>query len=276
MQRNVNNRVWILLLCFSLFIVGCNTKRSAIGTSTMDMESMALFTSSPSVALPRTSLSGNLKMSVNIGGDSFSAKGTMRIKEGCGVQIGMTALGLIEVASLEFLPDNMRLIYKLGKEYTDIPYSEISFLQKTGIDYNMLESVLMNKAFSPDGRPFLQTTTNISYADEGSYVTATTIDERGITYKFYIDKANSELVQSEGIHANGGKVICRYSNFKTVDGTTFPHTILLTLEGVGSAVSLQFLLDKVDTDDFNFTPRRVSSSYDKLNLEQLLKSLGEI
>lgn len=272
-MQSAGNKIFILLLSLSLLLVGCKTRKSTVETKVIDMETMELVTASPSVALPRTCLSSNLKLSANVDGNPFSAKGTMRVKEGCGVQIGMTALGLIEVACLEFLPDNMRLIYKIGKEYAEIPYSDVSFLEKTGIDYSMLESVLMNKLFSPDGRPFLLAMKDMTYANEENCVTVTTAETNGIVYKFYIDRNTGELVQSEGMHVDGGKVICQYSNFYTVNGTTFPHAILLILEGVGSSASLQFILDRVDVGDFNFTPRRVSS-YGRLDVEQMLKSLG--
>lgn len=274
-MRNVN-KILIPILCISLFLVGCGTRRGTVETKAVDMASMELFSSSPSVALPRTCLSGNLKISVNVDNKPFSAKGTMKIKEGAGVQIGVTALGLVEIACLEFLPENMRLIYKIGREYTEVPYSDVAFLQKTGLNYSMLESVLMNKVFSPDGRPVLQAMQDMDYADEGNCVTATTAEINGITYKFYIDKSSGELVQSEGTHTDGGKVICRYSDFYTVSGSTFPHTILLTLDGAGSAVSLQFVLDRISMGDFMFTPRSISSSYDKLNTEKILKSLGNM
>ena len=274
-MRNAGNKVFILLLSLSLLLVGCKTRKSVVETKVMDVETVELITTSPSVVLPRTCLSSNLKFSVNVDGNPFSAKGTMRVKKGCGVQIGMTALGLVEVACLEFLPDNMRLIYKIGKEYAEIPYSDVPFLQKTGIDYGMLESVLMNKLFSPDGRSFLVAMNDMTYADEDNCVTITTAETNGIVYKFYIDRTTGELVQSEGTHVDGGKVICQYSNFYTINGATFPHTILLTLEGIGSSASLQFMLDRVDTGDFNFTPRKVTS-YGKLDIEQILKSLGNM
>ncbi len=276
MMRSVNNRILVLLISIPLLLVGCKTRKSTVDTRTVDMESIALFSTSPSVVLPRTSLSGNLKVSVNVDNKPFSAKGTMRIKEGAGVQIGVTALGLIEIACLEFLPENMRLIYKIGKEYAEVPYSDVSFLQKSGLGYDVLEAVLLNKVFSPDGRPVLQAMRDMNYSDEGNCITATTAETNGIVYKFYIDKSSGELVQSEGTHAGGGKVICRYSDFYVVDGTTFPHTILLTIDGVGSAVSLQFILDRIDPRDFIFKPRSISSSYGKLNAEQMLKSLGNM
>lgn len=269
------NRIVVAILLFSMVLVGCKTTVNTVETRTMDMESMEFVMSSPSVALPRTCLSSNVKLSVNADGKPFSAKGTLRIKEENGVQIGVTALGLIELACVEFLPENMRVIYKIGKEYTDVPYSEVSFLEKTGIDYNMLESVLLNRLFSPDGRPFLQAMRDMNYASEGNSVVITTEETNGIVYKFYIDKTTGELVQSEGKHIDGGKVVCRYSDFYMVDGVTFPHTILLTLEGIGTAASLQFVLDGVSTGNFTFTPRRVSS-YKKSKPEQMLKILEKI
>ena len=275
-MRNVKNRTLLLLLFFSLLLVGCKTRKDALGTNAVEMEGIALFSSSPAVVQPRACLSGNLKLTIDIDGKPMSAKGTVRIKEGCGVQIGMTALGIIEVASLEFLPENLRVIYKIGKEYAEIPYSALNFLQSTGINYNLLESVLMNRAFSPDGRPFLQTMKDMDFAVEGNYITATTARIKDVVYKFYLDKSTGELVQSEGVHIDGGKVVCNYSNFSTVNGVTFPHTILLTIEGVGSAVSLQFVLDKVNMNEFIFTPRRVSSSYGKMDIEHILKSLGSM
>ena len=146
-MRSSGNRVLVLFLLLSLLLAGCKTRKMAAGAGIADMEMMELVTASPSVVSPRACLSGNVRLSVSVDSNPFSAKGTIRIKEGNGVQIGMTALGLVEVACLEFLPDNMRLIYKIGKEYTEIPYSDVDFLQSSGISYSLLESVLLNKLF---------------------------------------------------------------------------------------------------------------------------------
>ncbi len=275
MMRSSGNRVLVLFLLLSLLLAGCKTRKMATGAGIADMEMMELVTASPSVVSPRACLSGNVRLSVSVDGNPFSAKGTIRIKEGNGVQIGMTALGLVEVACLEFLPDNMRLIYKIGKEYTEIPYSDVDFLQSSGVSYSLLESVLLNKLFSPEGKPLVQAVGEMTYADEGECVTATTSPINGIVYRFYVEKSTGELVRSEGEHHDGGKVVCRYSDFADVDGNSFPHTIQLTLEGVESSVVLLFELARLNTGDFEFTPRRVSS-YGKLDAEQMLKSLGNM
>lgn len=275
-MRNAKNRIILSVLLLSMLMAGCKTKENFVETRSVDLESMSFVSASPSVVLPRTDLSGNLKLSADIDGKPITAKGTIRIKEDAGVQIGITALGLLEIACLEFLPDNMRLIYKLGKEYADVPYAGVSFLQQTGIDYKMLESVLMNRMFSPDGRPVLQAMRNMSFADENGCITVTTEESKGIVYKFYIDKLSGDLVQSEGWHSGGGKVVCRYSDFNDIDGNRFPHTVSLSLEGVGTAASLQFIMSKLSFGNITFAPRQISSSYDKMNVDKLLKSLGGI
>lgn len=272
-MQNARNKIIFSLLLTALLLAGCKSKKVVMERSAVEIENMALVSASPSVASPCSSLSGNLKLAVNADGKPFSAKGTLRVKENEGVQIGVTALGLLELASLEFFPENARLIYKLGKEYTDVAYSDVAFLQKSGISYEMLESVLLNRMFSPDGRPAAQALVDMSFADEGSCVTAMTNPVNGIVYKFYVDKATGNLVRSEGLHDSGGHVVCRYSDFYSVDGTAFPHTISLVLEGVGTDVSLDFTLSRVEIGDISFTPRRVSSSYKKLSPEQLLKSV---
>lgn len=274
-MRSSGNRALVMLLFLSLFLAGCKTRKMTVGATKVDKEMMELVTASPAVVSPRACLSGSVRLSVNVDGNPFSTKGTIRIKEGNGVQIGMTALGLVEVACLEFLPDNMRLIYKLGKEYAEIPYSDVDFLQTSGISYNLLESVFLNRIFSPEGKSLMQAVGEMIYADEGERVTATTSAINGIVYRFHIEKSTGELVQSEGEHCDGGKVICCYSDFIEVDSYSFPRTILLTLEGLESSVTLLFELDRLNTGDFDFTPRRVSS-YGKLNAEQMLKSLGNM
>ena len=66
-MRSVN-KILIPMLFISLFLVGCRTGRTTVETKTVDMESLAVFSSSPSVVQPRTALSGNLKMSANVNG----------------------------------------------------------------------------------------------------------------------------------------------------------------------------------------------------------------
>lgn len=270
---NAKDKILLVLVVSVMILAGCKSRKTVTETPSKDMASYALVSASPAVNPSYACMSGNLKLAVNVSGTPFSAKGSIRIKENEGVQIGVTALGLVEIACLEFFPDNARLIYKLGKEYTDVEYSDVIFLQKSGIDFEMLESVLMNRMFSPDGQPVVKALKDMELADEGHCVIVRTKPVNGIVYKFYVDKVTGNLVQSEGIHESGGNVTCTYSDFYDIDGIPVPHFICLSLKGAGTDVSLSFTLNRVDLGEFVFAPRNVSSSYKKLEPKQMLKSI---
>lgn len=264
----------ILLLIFSLlFFASCSTKRAAMGDASV-APLVEIVSSSPAVATERTTLSGGVKLSANIGGKEVSGRGTIRIKENEGVQIGITALGLVEVACIEFLPDTLCFIYKVGKEYACLPYTSVPFLERAGLDYQVLESVLMNRVFAADGKLGAQALETMSFADEGEFVTATTDKENAVVYKFYIEKSTGNLVRSEGVYNSTAKVVCIYSGFEELEGVAFPHIIDLSLEATGMPATLQFKLSNLDADSFEFKRRRIGSSYDRLDIDEILRSLS--
>lgn len=264
----------ILLLIFSLlFFASCSTKRAAMGDASV-APLVEIVSSSPAVATERTTLSGGVKLSANIGGKEVSGRGTIRIKENEGVQIGITALGLVEVACIEFLPDTLCFIYKVGKEYACLPYTSVPFLERAGLDYQVLESVLMNRVFAADGKLGAQALETMSFADEGEFFTATTDKENAVVYKFYIEKSTGNLVRSEGVYNSTAKVVCIYSGFEELDGVAFPHIIDLSLEATGMPATLQFKLSNLDADSFEFKRRRIGSSYDRLDIDEILRSLS--
>lgn len=271
-MRNADKH--ILLLIFSLLLfASCSTKRAAMGDASV-APLVEIVSSSPAVATERNTLSGGVKLSANIGGKEVSGRGTIRIKENEGVQIGITALGLVEVACIEFLPDTLCFIYKVGKEYACLPYTSVPFLERAGLDYQVLESVLMNRVFSADGKLGAQALETMSFADEGEFVTATTDKENAVVYKFYIEKSTGNLVRSEGVYNSTAKVVCIYSGFEELDGVAFPHIIDLSLEATGMPATLQFKLSNLDADSFEFKRRRIGSSYDRLDIDEILRSLS--
>jgi hypothetical protein len=79
-------------------------------------------------------ISGNAALSLRVNGSDINLKGKLRIKRNEGIQITITPLGLIEAASIEFLPQKVRLINKLTKKYTEVPYSEASAIGLAGIN----------------------------------------------------------------------------------------------------------------------------------------------
>lgn len=272
-RKNVNKILLLFVLLLS--VVACSTKKSIATVSVEELADAKFVASSPAATSSRECLSGNAKLSLSIGDKQLSSTGTIRIKQNEGVQIGISPLGIIEVASIEFFPGNARLIYKLGKEYADVSYSSVPFLERSGIDYHMLEALLMNKIFIPILDESGSLVKGATLVREGGELLAKII--RGdISYTFAFEQSTGNLVSCKGLHKSGVEVLCRYANFEALEGTLFPRTITISISGVEPAVSLSFKLSNLKTADFNFSPRKISTSYDKIPIETLIKSLGNI
>ncbi len=260
------------LILILLFLASCSTKRKAVITP-VDAERMEYVFRSPAVMERTDCLSGYVKFTADLGGNAIGTRGTLKIKADEGIQIGLTALGLVEVACLEFLPDKVRLIYKLGKEFADIHYNQVAFLQETGIDYKVLEAVLLNKIFFIDDSKGFLALEKMQYGEEENCITATTSKIKGVVYKFFVDKTTGNLVRCEGFHDSGSKVVCRYADFASLNNRPYPRAIELSFTGTDNEMTLQFDLLRVNDTSFDFLPRTIPSSYTETDITELINSL---
>lgn len=273
-MRTASNPLLSLLLMAVLLFAGCSAPRELANGTRIDSAAAATFLALPSLNRDAECLSGNVRMTATMNGESATAKGKVRIKRGEGVQISATAMGLMEAACFEFLPDAVRFIYKIDKIYAESPYGDVSFLQGTGADYALLESLLLNAVFSLDGRPVREALPGMRCIDTGGYMTLVAAGRARNTYRFTFEKSSGNLVRCEGDYDNGGSLVCKYSDFVVVDGTPFPAVIEMLFSGEGGEASLLFKMGSIKSSAFNFSPRRVSNAYERVTFEGVIDSVG--
>lgn len=272
-MRVASNHILFLLLMSVL--VGCSAPKGLVKGNGISSSEVAVFSALPSFNRDAGYLSANVRMTATVNGESASTKGKLRIRRGEGVQVSATAMGLMEAACFEFLPDVVRFIYKIDKIYAESPYRDVSFLQGTGTDYTVLESLLMNAVFSQDGRPLREALPGMSCVDTGGYMTLVTSGRGRSVYSFTFEKNSGNLIRCEGKYADGGLFVCRYSDFVAVDGVPYPSVVELEFDGKGNEASLLFKMSGIKSSEFKFSPRRVSAAYERVSLEELLDSVGE-
>lgn len=268
------NRTIPFVLLLVLLLTGCSANRKLLSEASIDEASSGALLSLPSFKSGERYLSGSVKMTATVNGEKAKAKGRLRIKRGGGIQIGATVMGLMEAACFEFLPDSVRFLYKIDKICADAPYSGVPFLDRTGTDYRILESVLLNKVFLPGGGDLKKSIGELEVKDEGEYAVVYTPSGNYVTYRFYIEKSNGRLVRSEGYYGAAGKVVCLYSDFAPLAGRLFPCKVDVTFESPGESASLLLELSKASRKEFKFAPRRVSRAYRRVSFENLLNSVG--
>ena len=218
-------------------------------------------------------LSSNIKLTLIVNGDKVSLKGKLRIKKDGGIQISITPLGLVEVACIEFLPDKVRLINKLFKSYTEVPYSEAAAIGLSGINYGVLESIFLDRVFQPNGQPaYLGLKEFIMTGDTGNSYTIATVKSNAMQYAFTIDKASGHMTQCGGNSSTGESIKCDYSNFKDLSGILYPNRMCISFKG-DIALSLDFEHSKLSEKEFQFSSRSISSSYSKQSVGDFINSI---
>lgn len=218
-------------------------------------------------------LSSNIKLALNVNGDKVSLKGKLRIQKDGGIQISITPLGLVEVACIEFLPDKVRLINKLFKSYTEVPYSEASAIGLSGINYGVLESIFLDRVFQPNGQPaYLGLKEFTMTGDTGNSYTIATRKNNAIQYGFTIDKTGGYMTQCCGNSSTGENIKCEYSNFKNMNGVMYPNRMCISFKG-DIALSLDFEHSKLSEKEFQFSSRNINTSYSKQSVGDFINSI---
>ena len=92
----------------------------------------------------RFQLTGNAVGSMT----DMTVSGTLRMKRDDVVQLSLRALG-IEVGRLEFSPQDVLLIDRMGKRYVRAKYGDVAFLRQAGLDFHAVQALFWNEIFLP-------------------------------------------------------------------------------------------------------------------------------
>ncbi len=275
MARNTN-RTAIAILALALLIVGCRTPQEVVQSKEEKRVDLTALIAGYQAITPDTAslqhISGNAALSVRVNGSDINLKGKLRIKRGEGVQITITPLGLIEAASIEFLPQKVRLINKLTKKYTEIPYSEASAIGLAGINYKILEAIFLDYAFLSDGRLAYEGLKELSVEEKGTQYLVTTKRSTTMRYSFLIDKNSGNLVSMNGNSSTGESIKCDYADFTGIGNVSYPNDICINFKGDAN-ITLGIGLSKTSNKSFSFSSRNINSSYRKQSIDDFIKSL---
>ncbi len=260
----------LMLVVAVLFLAGCKSKK--VVEQGIAPAEVALIKSLPAVSGTAESYSATAKLAVEATGKSISSSGRIKVKEGEGIQIGITPLGLFEAACIDFRPGDLTYVNKMKGEYARVDYNAVPLLAKCGINYELLESVMLGRVFLPQGVCIedIAAVGGVSHSD-GLLLLTTERDD--IRYSFYIDSTVGTLVKSCGERKGGITVTCVYGDFTDTAEGKAPTRIIISLDSPSVAATLTLSLSKIKTPA-TFKATTLSPSYKRVLVGDLLKELG--
>lgn len=252
MERKKNSLSFLLLLLLLFVVAGCRTTKK-IGTGNIKGDiTLAELSSMPAFLPAPMNISSKLKLTAEVGAKTLSASGTLGIEEDKGVGLGITALGLFEIARIEITPQTALVINKVDNEYASINYSSNSILQQAGLNYDILQAVLLNVPFTTDGSDVLEALTVMDITRVGNDITLVTPQKGTMQYTFLIDAVSGELQKTSGTYNSSVKVNCEYRDFTEIEGRRFPREISLVVDGLDTPLSLKFRLSNIKEGKYKF------------------------
>lgn len=270
-RKRKNSLLYLLLLLF--LVTGCRTTKNVgagniKGNITIDeLVKMQAFTPTP------MNLSSKLKIKARVGEKELSASGTLGIEENKGIRIGVTALGLFEVARMELTPSSALLINKVEDEYASLGSGTLGMLQQAGLSYEVLQAIFMNVPFLADGSDVTEALSRMDISRLGNDITLVTPKRGATQYTFYVDALTGELQQTSGIYNQSVKVDCHYSDFTEIEGRSFPQKIRLEVQGAGTPLILDLTLSNIREGKFHFksTDTKSMKQIDILQIINVIK-----
>lgn len=222
-----------------------------------------------------------IKFAVKTEDRDVSLDGQLHMRKNDVIRLQLAPLGLFEVARIEFTQDEVLFMDRVHKEYIQGSYADLAFLKRNGIDFYTLQALFWNQLFLPGATKIGEN--ELSHFEVGNgglvslqrdkmkfeWTTSTQPDTRG-----RITKACATYTDSR----NGASTLTwNYDAFKSMGSKFFPtkHHVEVRAQADGKVkvTELDLRLDKLSNDS-DWEPRtKVSSKYDRMDAESVLRKI---
>ena len=205
-------------------------------------------------------VSGKVALTLNMEGQKDAkVSATLRLKRGESIQLLVAPLLGIEVARLEITPGGLLAVDRLNKRYVNVSFEELSRLANTDLSFNILQSLFLNELFLP-GK------VQLDVSDAKS--------SKGLSYRFRTSADRGLLEESRiGVSNTPYALNWKYDDFTTLDNRLFPSHMLLAVEGTGKTLSLDMKFSRLSVGGDWEGKTELSSRYQQIELQELLKTL---
>lgn len=221
-------------------------------------------------------LTSKIKVKLASGSKTISTSGNIRMKRDEVIQISLVdpVLGVAEVARLEFGKDRVLFIDRVHKQYADVPYSSVDFLQKANVDFNSLQSLFWSEIFKPGSTQVKASDFTITKVDASDVNIDFT--DKVLNYKFVAQTTDALLKKTSitGTTSSSYSMSFDYDDYTEFNGKQFPKNIVLSFASASKTNKLDLQLSSISQNsNWDTHTNAPSGKYTKVSADDLFKSL---
>lgn len=261
------------VLLFTLAFTGCRSSRQ-VGSSAAftKRQRTELLTPLAQYPVDVQYMSAKTTIALNYNGLSATVKGKLRMRRDEVVQMSITALGLMEIASIEFTPKAAYIIDRVNRRYAVLDYSS-GLLQSIGANFGTVQALFWNRLFIPGEEEVWNKTEDFTITDASTQRVVEPSRQRMLKCKFYTDADFGQLQQTN-LNLQHYAATWRYGQFETIGNYTYPAMHDVSVSGSSRAVGARIGLTDISTLDTGSQNTTNLSNYKQVDLEQLLSILN--
>lgn len=277
MTKQMTTRKLSILTCLILVVAltGCRTHRSAEKQELRlkkQYSEQVLQLAKPQAEL--TNLTARTSITLDYGVGSVNVKGRLKMRRDEAIQMTVTALGLMEVACVEFTPQHIYLIDRINKRYTKIDYAS-GMLNNIGVNFETIQSLFWNRIFIPGKADAWQQAEDYEIKVSGNQLCVTPARQRMLKSFFYTDEDCRQLQQTLLELSHYG-AIWRYDDFEQFDGQDLPTTFDISITSSSYAAGAHIALSSISTTDNSWKSGVDLSRYEAVEFDELLSILNTL
>jgi hypothetical protein len=277
MTKQMTTRKLSILACLILVVAltGCRTHRSAEKQELRlkkQYSEQVLQLAKPQAEL--TNLTARTSITLDYGVGSVNVKGRLKMRRDEAIQMTVTALGLMEVACVEFTPQHIYLIDRINKRYTKIDYAS-GMLNNIGVNFETIQSLFWNRIFIPGKADAWQQAEDYEIKVSGDQLCVTPARQRMLKSFFYTDEDCRQLQQTLLELSHYG-AIWRYDDFEQFDGQDLPTTFDISITSSSYAAGAHIALSSISTTDNSWKSGVDLSRYEAVEFDELLSILNTL
>ena len=277
MTKQIKTRKLSILACLILAVAltGCRTNRSAEKQELRlkkQYSEQVLQLAKPQAEL--TNLTARTAITLDYGMGSVNVKGRLKMRRDEAIQMTITALGLMEVACVEFTPQHIYIIDRINKRYTKVDYAS-GMLSNIGVNFETIQSLFWNRIFIPGKAEAWQHPEDYEIKVSGNQLCVTPARQRMLKSFFYTDEDCRQLQQTLlGLSHYGA--IWRYDDFDQFDGQELPTTFDISITSSSYAAGAHVALSSISTTDNSWKSGVDLSRYKAVEFNELLSILNTL
>lgn len=259
MRRNILSSALILLLLI-IGVSSCGPKRKAAkpdaGSVTVGHDLLSTFELNN---LDFITFSGRAKANVALNQEKKNVTLNVRMQRDKAIWISVTAMLGIEAARVLITPDSIKIMSRLTSEYIAKPYSYIYRYTNPGINFRMLQDILVgNISLSMLRTDQLQ----VASSEEDVQIIGV---KDGLTFHYGVNAENRPFALNLMELGADQKLEAQFGEYEVFGGYNFPQRLTLDIQGKDLKVSSDMLYNRVEFNKSVDLPFTVPSRYQRIN-----------